>query len=358
MDSYVVDKNRERIYLIMSMPKGINDYSNQPINRVSRTSTWSLRFEKSMTSYPIHIEIQPRVHLIRGANEARFPEANTLLVDDEILTLIDAGTNLSHVFSTLRDLGHQPEDIDRIILTHYHADHKGYAAKLRELSGCEVLCHPLSENAVISFETMMKSIGIDNKIMRDSWLSLLTARLPHVKDDYIVDGSFQDDKPIDCGEVQIIPIHAPGHTHDHTCFGINGYEAILLVDIDLTQFGPWYGNDTSDVEDFKKSIQQIIDYQPKMGISSHLIDPVTEGLEDQLLSYSAHFEKRDEKIIKHIIEGVNTLEKLSRVPIIYPRIPYEVYFLFEELMLKKHIDLMVENGSVVCENGQLSVLRS
>ena len=49
--------------------------------------------EKNMVSYPIHIEIQPRVHLIRGANEARFPEANTLLIDDEIITLVDAGSN-------------------------------------------------------------------------------------------------------------------------------------------------------------------------------------------------------------------------------------------------------------------------
>jgi glyoxylase-like metal-dependent hydrolase (beta-lactamase superfamily II) len=320
--------------------------------------TRTTRVEEGMASYPIHIEIQPRVHLIRGANEARFPEANTILVDDEILTLIDAGSNLYHVFSTLRDLGHQPEDLDRIILTHYHADHKGHAAQLRRLTGCEVLCHPLSENAVASFETMMKCIGIDNNIMKESWLSLLTARLPHVKDDYIVDGNFQDERPIDCGEMQIVPIHAPGHTHDHTCFGIDGCEIILLVDIDLTQFGPWYGNDTSDIEDFKKSIQQIIDLQPKMGISSHLLDPVTEGLEEKLLSYSAHFEKRDDMIIKHIIEGVDTLEKLSRVPIIYPRIPYEVYFLFEELMLEKHIELLIERGLVALEDDKLRVLRS
>ena len=313
--------------------------------------------DENMVSYPIHIEIQPRVHLIRGANEARFPEANTLLIDDEIITLLDAGSSLNHITSTLRDLGHQLVDLDRIILTHYHADHKGYAGQLRQLSGCEVLCHPLSESAVISFETMMKSIGIDNKKMKESWLSLLTARLPHVKENYIVDGNFQDSKPIDCGEVELIPIHAPGHTHDHTCFGINGYETILLVDIDLTQFGPWYGNDTSDIEQFNSSIHQIIDFQPKMGISSHLLDPVTEGLEEKLLRYSADFEKRNEKIINHITKGVDTLEKLTRVPIIYPRIPYEVYFLFEELMLKKHIELLIKRGLVSLENDKLCVLR-
>ena len=311
-----------------------------------------------MVSYPIHIEIQPRVHLIRGANEARFPEANTLLIDDEIITLVDAGSNPDHVFSTLRDLGHKPTDIDRIILTHYHADHKGYAASLRSICECEVLCHPLSEDGVKSFETMMKYIGIDNQEVKQQWLSLLMARLPHVTDDYIVDGNFQDDKPIDCGEVQIIPLHTPGHTHDHTCFGINGYETILLVDIDLTKFGPWYGNDTSDIEDFKKSIQQIIDFHPTIGISSHLVDPVTKGLEEKLLLYLADFQKRDTKILKHIDNGVNTVKELAQIPIIYPRIPFPIYYLFEEIMIEKHIELLIEKDLVNDEDGQLSLQRS
>ena len=40
-----------------------------------------------MSDYPAHVEIEPHVHLIRGENNARFPEANSLLIDDEVLTL-------------------------------------------------------------------------------------------------------------------------------------------------------------------------------------------------------------------------------------------------------------------------------
>lgn len=311
-----------------------------------------------MSDYPAHIEIEPRVHLIRGANEARFPEANTLLIDDEILTLVDAGSNPEQVFSTLRDLGHQPEDLDRIVLTHYHADHKGYTSHFRSISNCEVLCHPLARDAVESFETMMKSIGIISPETKRQWLSLLRSRLPHVQDDYVVDRTFRDDRPIDCGEVELIPLHSPGHTHDHTCFGINGLEKLLLVDIDLTEFGPWYGNIVSDLGHFKKSIEHIIDLQPKMGISSHLLDPVTEGLEEQLRSYLAFFEKRDEEILHHIAEGVDTVKQLAQIPIIYPRIPYSVYLLFEEIMLDKHVELLSKNDRVLLENEHIQVLRT
>ncbi|MHA1963003.1 MAG: MBL fold metallo-hydrolase [Candidatus Thorarchaeota archaeon] len=311
-----------------------------------------------MSEYPAHIEIEPHVHLVRGKYEGRFPEANTLLIDDEILTLVDAGSNPEQVFSTLRDLGHQPEDLDRIVLTHYHADHKGYAAYLRRISDCEVICHPLARDAVESFQTMMKTIGIVSPETKEQWLNLLNSRLPHVQEDYIVDGTFRDDKPIDCGEVELVPIHSPGHTHDHTCFGINGHEKILLVDIDLTDFGPWYGNVVSDLEDFKRSIERIIDLQPKMGISSHLLDPVTDELAEQLSRYLAFFQQRDDEILHQIAEGVDTVKQLAQIPIIYPRIPYPVYLLFEEIMLDKHIEFLSKNDLVLLEDEQLQVLRT
>lgn len=311
-----------------------------------------------MPDYPVHVEIEPGVHLIRGANEARFPEANTILVDDEMLTLVDAGSHPNQVFSTLKDLGHEPEDLDCIILTHYHADHKGYAAYLRSLSACEVICHPLAKDGVEKFQTMMKFIGIDSPEIKAHWLDLLTSRLPHVREDYIVDGTFSNNRPIDCGEVQLIPIHSPGHTHDHTCFGINGYEKILLVDIDLTDFGPWYGNAVSDLEDFKKSIERIINLQPKMGISSHLLEPVTDNLEEQLRWYLGFFQKRDEEILNYIATGKDTVKELARIPIIYPRIPHPAYHVFEEFMIDKHIELLCKTDRVALEEGHLQVLRS
>jgi len=216
----------------------------------------------------------------------------------------------------------------------------------------------LARDAVESFQTMMKTIGIVSPETKEQWLNLLSSRLPHVQEDYIVDGTFRDDKPIDCGEVELIPIHSPGHTHDHTCFGINGHEKILLVDIDLTDFGPWYGNIVSDLEDFKRSIEGIIDFQPKMGISSHLLNPVTDGLEEQLSRYLAFFQQRDDEILHQIAEGVDTVKQLAQIPIIYPRIPYPVYLLFEEIMLDKHIEFLSKNDLVLLENGHLQVLRT
>ncbi|NHJ13876.1 MAG: MBL fold metallo-hydrolase, partial [Candidatus Thorarchaeota archaeon] len=115
-----------------------------------------------MPEYSSHIEIEPRVHLIRGLNNARFPEANSVLVDDEILTLIDAGSSRENIRVTLRDLGHDVKDLERIILTHFHIDHKGHAQYLHDISDCEVICHPSSIRGVESFLGMAEYYGIAN----------------------------------------------------------------------------------------------------------------------------------------------------------------------------------------------------
>ena len=65
-----------------------------------------------MSEYPLHIEVEPQVHLIRGLNRARFPEANCLLIDDEVLTLVDAGAHRDNITSSLRELGHTIGDLD------------------------------------------------------------------------------------------------------------------------------------------------------------------------------------------------------------------------------------------------------
>jgi glyoxylase-like metal-dependent hydrolase (beta-lactamase superfamily II) len=308
-----------------------------------------------MSDYPVHVEIEPHVHLVRGENNARFPEANSLLVDDEILTLVDAGSSMNSLKSTLRDLGHAISDIDRIVLTHFHIDHKGHAADIQKISACELICHPLAETGVRTFEGMVEFYGIGGHPHFDDWKQLLAMRFDHVITAYEVTGTFEEGKPIDCGTTELVPLHLPGHTIDHTCFGINGLETILLVDIDLTRFGPWYGNEVSDIEDFKTSVQKVIDLQPKTGISSHLIDPVTEDLDNHLMRYLNIFDEREERILENISNGFDTLEKLTRKPTIYPRIPLPAYLVFEQFMLEKHLELLEKNDKIRDNEGTYQI---
>ncbi len=310
-----------------------------------------------MVDYPIRIKIQDRVHLVRGGNRARFPEGNCLLIDDDILTLVDAGANTEHIIAALKELDHRPEAINRIILTHFHVDHKGHAMYFHKLSNCEMICHPLADRGVMTFEGFLEFYGIKGHKNYEDWMRLIHKRLPFVLSDYVVTGHYEDMKPIDCGNVSLIPIHTPGHTHDHTCFAINDLSTVFLVDIDLTRFGPWYGNYVSDIQDFRNSIDRIIQMGPKTGISSHLLNPISDGLIKRLEHYKSIINEREQRILDNIRKGNDTVEKLTNLPTIYPRIPFNAYLIFEEIMVNKHIDLLEKNGILRRDGERLVIER-
>jgi glyoxylase-like metal-dependent hydrolase (beta-lactamase superfamily II) len=67
---------------------------------------------------------------------------NVYLIEDEPLTLVDAGPNSGTSFDELQRgiaaLGHQLEDIELVILTHQHIDHLGLVSLVAAHSGAEV----------------------------------------------------------------------------------------------------------------------------------------------------------------------------------------------------------------------------
>ncbi|HEY5198173.1 MAG TPA: MBL fold metallo-hydrolase [Solirubrobacteraceae bacterium] len=67
---------------------------------------------------------------------------NLYLIDDDPLTLIDAGPNsgvaLDELEQGLDRLGHRIEDLGLLVLTHQHMDHIGLAAIIARRSGAEV----------------------------------------------------------------------------------------------------------------------------------------------------------------------------------------------------------------------------
>ena len=67
---------------------------------------------------------------------------NVYVIEDEPLTLVDAGPNSGTSFDELQrglaELGHALEDIELVILTHQHIDHLGLVGLVASRSGAEV----------------------------------------------------------------------------------------------------------------------------------------------------------------------------------------------------------------------------
>ena len=83
------------------------------------------------------MEVRRGVHQLWGLGCQVFA-----LVGDRV-TLIDAGApgNGRIVLRQLRSLGIQPKDVEQIIVTHHHLDHRGALGELARATGARILVH-------------------------------------------------------------------------------------------------------------------------------------------------------------------------------------------------------------------------
>jgi glyoxylase-like metal-dependent hydrolase (beta-lactamase superfamily II) len=80
---------------------------------------------------------------------------NVYLIEDEPLTLVDAGPNSATSFDALqrglRSLGHELEEIELVILTHQHIDHLGLVGLVASHSGARVAAIDVAVPFVVGY---------------------------------------------------------------------------------------------------------------------------------------------------------------------------------------------------------------
>jgi glyoxylase-like metal-dependent hydrolase (beta-lactamase superfamily II) len=84
------------------------------------------------------------IELIPGMHFLRFPVGHAYLCQDpDGLTLIDTSVpgSAPQIATAIRTLGHDLDDLRRLMLTHFHADHVGSAAEIAAWGNVQVCAH-------------------------------------------------------------------------------------------------------------------------------------------------------------------------------------------------------------------------
>lgn len=134
-----------------------------------------------------------------------------LIAADDALVLIDTGSpgDEVEISAALAHLGHTPQDLTHIIVTHVHADHAGSLAALQAVSNAQTIMHPI-DAALAQRGDAMRPLTPAPTLLGRILYRFIIEPTPHniapARIDVTVDDG--DVIPVAGG---LRAIHAPGH---------------------------------------------------------------------------------------------------------------------------------------------------
>jgi len=268
-------------------------------------------------------QIKSGIWLIEAENKAHYPYSHSLFLEGKEPLIIDTGAG-----QALKGLVARTE---HVVISHYHRDHNTYN---NLFTGASFSVHINDAPGLESMDDFLQLSGLG--LIEPEARRMITTQINFSAtkvDRYLSDGDY-----FDLGALKIRVIHLPGHTPGHCGFLIEEYGLIYASDIDLTGFGPWYGNPTSDLNQFRLSIHRLLDMKPEILLTAHSA-PVTRNIKQKLAAYEAVIDKRDQVILAFLKRKPATLEEITDKKLIYRRhFGQEALRFFEETMIRKHLE--------------------
>ncbi|MCX5834543.1 MAG: MBL fold metallo-hydrolase [Deltaproteobacteria bacterium] len=275
-------------------------------------------------------EVQKNIYFVSGEDKARFPYCNGLyLRGKEMRILIDAGMGKRQVSACVE------KGIDLLILSHCHYDHR---STIKLIPDIPVWCHEKEVPYIESREHYFAGMGLARSGVNMEELQRI--RFPDIR----VSKLLSDGDCFDLGGLTLEIVHAPGHTPGHLAFSVDRGAVLFTSDVALTPFGPFYGNDFSDIDDFIATIRRLSSLKARQVITSH-VGPLCKNIPERFVAYEEAIIKKDRTLLD-ALEGSCQIDDLIGRNLFFPFYyePLSIIMWFEQVEIEKHLNRLVKLG--------------
>jgi glyoxylase-like metal-dependent hydrolase (beta-lactamase superfamily II) len=276
------------------------------------------------------------VTVLPSADGGRYPDGHSLVVRGrEETILIDPSL-------TIAGADRPPDGIDRLLISHAHEDH---LAGVFRYPLQPIHAHDADLAGLQSLAGLMNVYGLPADI-EPRWAREVVERYHYVERPDAT--GFRDGDVFDLGGVTLRVVHLPGHTSGHCGFFVEPGGVMLLADIDLSSFGPYYGDRSSSLDDFERSLQRCRDIEAEWYVTFHH-KGVVEGRRAFLAlldDYAAVIGRREERLLAWLDEP-RTVDDIVRHRFIYrPHVTLLFVEGVERRSAELHLERLLARGAV------------
>jgi len=283
------------------------------------------------------------VSVYAGEKSGKYPDGNQVTV---------RGADSLAAFDTplvANRLGAELLDADLVVLGHVHEDHM---AGLHRLKHAPVHVHEADVEAARSWDGLARHYGYVPAV-----LAAMRTRIerefsyaPRPDAQAYSDGASWDLG----GGVTVRAIHTPGHTSGHCVLLVEPGGIAFIGDIDLSSFGPYYGDATSNLAAFRRTLEAVKHIPAKVWITSHHKGVITdrETFLVLLKAFAARLDAREEAIARYLRQYPSTLAELVAHRFVYPADRDDLYYAdAERRTIEQHLDALALAGRALDEGG-------